>query len=57
MLLKNMRLTPDELYALFEKELEKKQAFFVDWKFSACDVAFNVKSTIPDLDITWTPET
>ena len=42
---------------IFEKALKKKQAFSVDWKFSVEDVAFNIKKTIPDLDIKYFPTT
>ena len=52
-----MKLTQDELRSIFEKALENKQAFFVDWKFTAEDVAYNVKLTIPELDISSTPAT
>ncbi len=52
-----MRLTQDELRAIFEKALENKQAFFVDWKFTAEDVTYNVKQTIPELDISATRAT
>jgi len=52
-----MKLTSDELYAFFEKELEKNQAFSLDWKFSAEDTVFNIKEVIPSLNISCTQAT
>lgn len=52
-----MKLTSDKLYAFFEKELKNKQAFSLDWKFSAEDTVFNIKEIIPDLNISCTHAT
>ena len=46
-----MRLTRSEQQAVFDIALEKKDAFFVDWNLDAEDVAFNIKETVPDLEI------
>jgi hypothetical protein len=50
-----MRIT-EEQSSIFEKALDAKEAFTLDWKSAVEDIVFNVKDLIPDIEITASPE-
>ena len=49
-------MNSDDQRLIFDDALSKNTALQLDWKFSVEDIVFNIKSTIPNLDIKCAPE-